>query len=409
MQEQASRPEPAAAPLHGLKVIDVSVARAGPTAVRLLADGGADVIRVEQPGEDEGIIGGHTDADFVNLHRNKRAMTLNLKNPKGLEIFRRLVQGADVLVENFRPGVTTRLGIDYPSLSALNPRLVYASISGYGQDGPYAERGAVDQVIQGAGGLMSITGFPGSGPLRVGIAITDMAAGHQLAVAILLALRERDCSGRGQWVHVSLLESLVSFLDFQAARWTIDGQSAIATGNEHPTLVPQGTYAASDGFVNIAASSNRLWQRLCTGFNAPELAARAELATRQGRTEHRDEVNATIGKLVAPLTRAEVLDRLAAVGVPCGPVNSIAEVFADPQAQHLRLTTAVDHPVRGRVEVLRPSITLSRTPVSVCRAAPLLGEHTAEILSEMGYTAEDLEAFEATHVTSAPTAQQKSK
>ena len=376
--------------LSGLRVIDVSIARAGPAAVRLLADWGADVIRVEAPGDEEGIIGSHTTSDFVNLHRNKRAIALDLKTAEGLEVFHQLVRSADVLIENFRPPVKYRLKIDYESLRAVNPRLVYGSISGYGEHGPYAHRGAVDQVIQGMGGLMSVTGSPGGEPTRAGIAVADLAAGHQLALGVLVALHERERSGEGQWVTVSLLEAMIAFLDFQAVRWTIDGEQVAAAGNHHPTAAPMGTFRARDGYVNIAASNDRLWRRLCTALGVPDLLDEPDFATAESRFANRERITARLQQRLGQLSRKDILDLLNEAEVPCGPIYSIAEMFDDPQVQHLQVTATVEHPSLGRVDVLRQPVTLSRTPAAVSRPAPLLGEHTTEILAELGYPADDI-------------------
>jgi crotonobetainyl-CoA:carnitine CoA-transferase CaiB-like acyl-CoA transferase len=377
--------------LEGLRVVDVSIARAGPVAVRLLADWGADVIRVEAPNDEEGITGSHTSSDFVNLHRNKRAIGLDLKSADGLDIFYQLVRSADVLIENFRPPVKYRLKIDYESVRAVNPRLVYGSISGFGEHGPYAHRGAVDQIIQGMGGLMSVTGFPGGVPTRAGIAVADLAAGHQLAAGILVALHERTRSGEGQWVCVSLLEAMIGFLDFQAVRWTVDAEHVEPAGNDHPTAGPMGTFRAADGYVNIAASSDRLWRRLCLALGRKDLLDAPDFATAESRRLNRERLTAQLQQTFGQLRRATVLELLNEAGVPCGPVYSIPEVFDDPQVRHLEMTASTDHPSLGPVDILRQSVTLSRTPAAISRPAPLLGEHTREVLAELGYSAGDIE------------------
>jgi crotonobetainyl-CoA:carnitine CoA-transferase CaiB-like acyl-CoA transferase len=388
--------------LEGLRVIDVSIARAGPVAVRLLADWGADVIRVEAPGDEEGVTGSHTNSDFVNLHRNKRAIALNLKTPEGLEIFYKLVRSADVLVENFRPPVKYRLKIDYESVRAVNPRLIYGSISGFGEDGPYADRGAVDQVIQGMGGLMSVTGSPGGVPTRAGIAVADLAAGHQLALGILVALHERARSGEGQWVSVSLLEAMIAFLDFQAVRWTIDAEHVATAGNDHPTAAPMGTFRAKDGYVNIAASSDRLWRRLCTALGLADLLDESDFATVELRHLNRELITARLQQRLGQLSVTYVLDLLNDAGVPCGPIYSIPEMFDDPQVRHLRVTASVEHPSRGRVDILRQSVNLSRTPATISRPAPLLGEHTMEILADLGYSTADIKRLSASGGVGSP-------
>lgn len=359
------------APLDDLTVVDLSVARAGPTAVRYLADWGAHVVRVESNDPGMAMTGDHHSADYLNLHRSKQMIQLDLRDDADRERLFELVDRADVVVENFRAPVKYKLGIDYETLSVRNPRLVYGSISGYGQDGPYWKRGAVDQVIQGVGGLMSVTGEPGAGPLRAGIAVSDLAAGHQLAIGILIALHERARTGRGQWVKVSLLEAMLSFLDFQAARWTIDGQVPASEGNHHPTATPMGTYTAGDGFFNIAAPNDRLWRQLCAVLEEPTLADDERFSTAQRRYQHRNELNALLDERLLRRPRAEWAERLDAVGVPCGPVLTMDEVFADPQVVHLDMLREVEHPTRGRVRVLRNSITMSESRPVTPTASPV--------------------------------------
>ncbi|MEX0592927.1 MAG: CoA transferase [Nitriliruptoraceae bacterium] len=372
--------------LSDVRVIDLTIARAGPTAVRQLSDWGASVIRIDPPGGQIGISGKTTGPDYLNLHRGKRAMTLDLKAAQGLAIFKRLVADADVVVENFRPPVKHRLGIDYATLSAEHPRLIYGSISGYGQDGPYASRGAVDQIIQGVSGLMSVTGEPDGDPMRVGIPISDVAAGHQLALGIVAALYERTSSGQGQWVSVSLLEAVISFLDFQAARWTVDGQVPERQGNHHPTFVPMGTYQASDLPINLAASSDRLWESFCMATGAGHLASDERFADAAGRITHRVELNAAVAEIIATRPAAEWVELLNEASVPCGVVNTVDQTFADPQVAHLAMTTTVEHATRGPVDILRPPVGMSRTPTAVAGPAPLIGEHTDEILAELGHS-----------------------
>lgn len=359
------------APLDDLTVVDLSIARAGPTAVRYLADWGAHVVRVESNHPGMAMTGDHQSADYLNLHRSKQMIQLDLRDDADRERLYELVERADVVVENFRAPVKYKLGIDYETLSARNPRLVYGSISGYGQDGPYWHRGAVDQVIQGVGGLMSVTGEPGAGPLRAGIAVSDLAAGHQLAIGILIALHERARTGRGQWVKVSLLEAMLSFLDFQAARWTIDGHVPVSEGNHHPTATPMGTYTAADGFFNIAAPSDKLWRQLCAVLEDPALADDERFSTARQRYQHRNELNALLDERLLRRPRAEWAELLDAVGVPCGPVLTMDEVFADPQVVHLDMLREVDHPKRGKVRVLRNSITMSESRPVTPTASPV--------------------------------------
>jgi crotonobetainyl-CoA:carnitine CoA-transferase CaiB-like acyl-CoA transferase len=384
--------------LEGIRVIDMSVARAGPTAVRQLADFGASVIRIEGPDDAASIARDHNSSDYINLHGNKRLMTLDLKSPASKDIFHKLLERTDVFVENFRPPVKVKLGIDYAHLASDYPRLVYGSSSGFGQSGPTADKGAVDQIIQGSAGLMSLTGTKEQGPLRAGIAVADMAAGMILANGILLALMERERTGLGQWVQVSLLEAMISFLDFQAVRWTMDGEVAEAVGNDHPTLTPMGTFSASDGYLNVAAPSDRLWSRLCDAIGAPGLLADEEFSTATLRHQHKERLKKELQSIFIQRTRSQWVKLLDEVGVPCGPVNSIDEVFADPQVLDLKMTESVDHAVRGQVSVLRNPLTLSRSDRAHKTSSPLPGQHTDEILSELGYSPETVAEFHSSGV-----------
>jgi crotonobetainyl-CoA:carnitine CoA-transferase CaiB-like acyl-CoA transferase len=379
-----------ALPLEKIRVIDLTRARAGPTAVRQLADMGAAVIKVEAR---EDLDGDATPLgfDFLNLHRNKRAMTLDLKQPRGREILLRLVAAADVLVENYRPDVKHRLGIDYETLSRINPRLVYGSISGFGQTGPYRDRPGYDQIAQGMGGLMSITGLPGQGPVRVGIPVADLTAGLFLAQGVLVALLERETSGRGQWVHTSLLQAMVTMLDFQAARWLIDGEIPPQAGNDHPTGIPTGVFTTADGHINVAASSQEMYRRLCTAIGAPELIDDPRFKTLADRSRQRKQLNAELDRILAGRSSAEWIAILNRAGVPAGPILNVKDVFENEQVQHLGLAQPVTHPVRGELKVQAPPAVLSRTPGAVRTAAPTRGQHTDEILGELGLTREEIE------------------
>ena len=381
-------------PLADIRVLDLTHARAGPTAVRQLADWGADVIKIEvppEPGSDNDGVGGSRAApDYLNLHRNKRSLTLDLKNPDGHGIFLELVVKADVVVENFRAEVKHRLGVDYDSLKAHNPGLIYGSISGFGQDGPYSDRAGVDQIAQGMGGLMSITGLPGQGPVRVGIPIADLTAGMYLAQGILLALIERGRTGEGQWVHTSLLEAMISMLDFQAARWLIDQDVAGQAGNDHPTGIPMGVFPCSDGAINIAAPGGRLWERLLDHIGAPELAEDERFATAGARSKNRELLNAKIGAITATRSSAEWVEELNAVGVPCGPINSIDQTFADPQVEHLGIAWPMQHPERGNLRIVGQPVHLegAERPQSARLPTPGAGQHSDEILDALGYDAD---------------------
>ena len=391
-------PTTSAGPLARFKVLDLTRVRAGPTAVRQLADWGADVLKIESPEGDAGLGGERHGPDFQNIHRNKRSLTLNLKAPEGIAILRRLVAEADVLGENFRPDVKFRLGIDYATLREVNKRLVYASISGFGQDGPYRDRPGFDQIAQGMGGLMSITGLPGQGPVRVGIPVADLTAGIFCAMGILVALLERETSGEGQWVQSSLLAAQIAMLDFQAARWLIGHEVPAQAGNDHPTSIPTGVFETADGHINIAASGNEIYGRFCKAIGAPELAADPDFATGAQRSKNRARLNAAIAAVTRTRGSAEWIERLNAAGVPCGPINRIDQVFADPQVQHLNVTRRVPHPVLGEVEVVGQAVELSRTPWSVRSATPEAGEHTDAVLAELGYGKAEIAALRARKV-----------
>jgi crotonobetainyl-CoA:carnitine CoA-transferase CaiB-like acyl-CoA transferase len=376
-------------PLSRYTVLDLTVARAGPTAVRLLADWGANIIRVEPPPpKDRGsVTGRRRAADEQNLHRNKRSVCLDLKHPEGAAILRRMVETADVVVENFRSEVKERLGLDYASLARINPGIVLASISGFGQDGPYSDRPGLDQIVQGMSGLMSVTGDPAGPPTRVGIAISDTASGMFLGQGILLALLHRAHTGQGQWVHTSLLESMLSKLDFQGARYTMSGEVPAREGNFHPTLVPMGTYDSSDGLVNIAASTDRMFQSFCSAVGAADLAGNPDYATPASRLANRHRLNHEINAVTQRFSTDELVARLNPAGVPCGPIYDIRQAFEDAQVQHLRMTCPAPHPVLGDVRLVRSPINLSRFPhpESFHHAGPDYGEHTDELLAELGY------------------------
>ena len=392
---------PASTALSRFRVLDLSRVRAGPTCVRQLADFGADVIKIESPpGVDpnETMGGPRHGPDFQNLHRNKRSMTLNLKEKEGVAIFMKLAKTADVVVENYRPDVKTRLGIDYETLKKVNPRIILASISGFGQDGPYRDRPGFDQIAQGMGGIMSVTGLPGQGPVRVGTAIADLSAGLFAALGIMTALLEREQSGQGQWVQSSLLMSQIALLDFQAARYLMTGVVPQQAGNDHPTGTPVATYRASDGYINIAAHGETMWQRFCKALAREDWIHRPEYKSELDRTKNRDLLSPEINQVTTAKTVSEWIDILNTEGVPCGPVYSIDQVFADPQVQHLNTAVTVKHRTLGDIRLVNQAVKLSRTPAQVATATPELGEHTEEILAELGYTASAIEALRKANV-----------
>jgi formyl-CoA transferase len=392
---------PASTALSRFTVLDLTRVRAGPTCVRQLADWGAKVVKIEMPPAlDEGdpMGGPRQGSDFQNLHRNKRGMTLNLKSPDGVALLKKLAESADVIVENFRPDVKTRLGIDYESMAKVNPRIVYASISGFGQDGPYAKRPGFDQIAQGMGGLMSITGLPGQGPVRVGIPIADLCAGLFAAQGIMIALLEREVSGKGQWVQSSLLQAQIFMLDFQASRWLMEGQVPKQAGNNHPTSIPTGVFQTSDGYMNIAASGNRIWERCAKAMGREDLLADPRYATAGSRSEHRDALNAEIEKTTLTNTTAHWVDALNSAGVPSGPIYKVDEMFADPQVQHLGIAQTLNGGNRGDVAYVGQPIGLSRTPSRIVSHPPELGEHTDEILKELGFDQSKIDDLRARQV-----------
>ncbi len=378
-------------PLSRFRVLDLTRVRAGPTAVRQLADWGADVIKIEMPeagAGDDGFTGDRQSPDFQNLHRNKRSMTLNLKADDGKEIFRRLVVGADVVVENYRPRVKHRLGIDYEALRGINPGIVLGSISGFGQDGPYRDRPGVDQIAQGMGGLMSVTGLPGQGPVRAGTAVADLASGLYLAIGILTALLQREATGQGQWVHTSLLEAQIALMDFQAARWLIGHEVPGQAGNNHPTAVPTGVYPTSDGHINIGSGGGQRWVRLCKAIGAEELLDDPDYSSRERRSNNRDALNALLSDITRTRTSAEWVELLNDAGVPCGPIYTLDQTFDDPQVRHLGIATKVAHPKLGTIELVGQPINLTGAPGRPWTATPELGEHTETVLAELGYGAD---------------------
>ncbi|MBS0125020.1 CaiB/BaiF CoA transferase family protein [Thetidibacter halocola] len=397
-QSQGAEPVASSA-LKGIRVLDLTRVRSGPTCVRQFADWGADVIKIEAP-EDSAQLGGpRSGADFQNLHRNKRSLTLNLKSESGIEVFRKLAKTADVIVENFRPGVKKRLGIDYETLSADNPRLIYASISGFGQDGPLADRPGFDQIAQGMGGLMSITGKPGEGPMRVGIPIADLCAGLFAAQGIMIALLERQHSGKGQWIQTSLLQAQVFMLDFQAARYLMDGDVPKQAGNNHPTSIPTGVFKTKDGHMNIGVAGQAIWKRFAVMMGRDGWIEDARYATAPARSENRDALNAEIEELTVTRTTAEWIDAMNEAGVPAGEINDIGQVFENPQVHHLGLVMPVNSHERGESHLVGQPILMSRTPSHIAHPPPTAGQHSNDILKDLGYSDADIAAMKAQGAT----------
>ena len=388
----------AAPALAQLKVLDLTRVRAGPTCCRILADFGADVLKIEAPeGVDpnEGMSGARLGYDMQNLHRNKRSLTLNLKAPEGRAIFLRLAATADVVVENFRPDVKDRLGIGYEALKAVNPRIILASISGFGETGPYRKRPGFDQIAQGMGGLMGVTGLPGQGPVRAGIAVADSSAGIYAATGILIALMERARSGLGQWVQTSLLAAQIALMDFQAARYLVDGVVPGQAGNDHPSTTPMGLLATQDGFINIGVSGGGQWRAFCQTIERPDLLEHRDYATQPQRLANRAALMAELGRVFATRTSAAWLTLLEDASVPAGPVYRVDEMFADPQVQHLHMAAELDHPALGRIRVVAQPLTLSRTPAKVTTPTPDAGAHTDDVLQQLGFSAADIARLKA--------------
>jgi crotonobetainyl-CoA:carnitine CoA-transferase CaiB-like acyl-CoA transferase len=378
-------------PLSGIKVIELCLARAGPTAIRHLADWGADVIKVEAPeASAEDVTGKRDDFDFQNLHRNKRTIRLDLKSAEGLAAFMKLVKESDVLIENMRATVKYRLKVSWEDLHKVNPRLVYGSLSGFGQTGPYSTRGGVDQIAQGMSGLMSVTGLPGQGPVRVGIAVGDMTAGNLLAMGIMMSLFERERTGEGRWVHTSLLESLIFMLDFQATRWLIKKEVPGQAGNHHPTGIPTGVYPSKDGFFNLAGSSTRLWMRSCDVLGKPEWKDKVDWSTQEGRHKDRKNINEAIEAITVTKPTDFWMQAFEDAGIPCGPIYTIDQTFNDPQVKHLGMASPVIHPRLGQLDLVASPLNFTGVEKKIRSATPEGGQHTDEIMSELGYGADDI-------------------
>lgn len=384
-------------PLSHIKILDLTRFVAGPFCTQLLADMGAEVVKIESPdrGDEtrhQGAVVNGESWYFVGLNRNKKSLTLDLKSKEGKEIFRRLAEEADVVVENFRPGVMRNFGFDYENLSKINPRLIYCGISGFGKDGPYALRPAFDFIAQGLSGFMSITGFPDREPVRTGIPISDSVAGIYAAFGILAAVVAREKTGRGQEIQTSLVDAMVSILSYLSAEYFALGKIPQRFGNDHPVLCPYGTFPAADGYINIAPSGEHMWERLAQALGLTEMARDPRFQTNALRLQNRQELNRRVTEITSRKPMAEWIEFLNKEGVPCGPINNLAQALEDPQIQHQKMVLTVDQPT-GRMRILGFPVKLSETPAALQRPAPNLGEHTGEILARIGFSENQVQEF----------------
>lgn len=373
--------------LDGIIVLDLTKVLAGPFCAMQLADFGAEVIKIENPetgGDDARHIGPHVkdeSAYFMSINRNKKSITLNLKTEQGREIFKKLVAKADIVVENFRYGVMEKMGLCYDELCKINPGIIYATSSGYGQTGPYRTRPAYDPVIQAMGGIMSVTGQKGGEPTRVGVSIGDLAAGLYLALGISLALYQREKTGEGQQIDVSMLDCQIALLENHIARYMVGGELPKPAGNRHPSYSPFGSFKTRDGYIVIAAGNNKLWKELCTVLGFPQMGEDPRFATNVLRVENYYEMEALMEEKLAEKTTKEWVEILVQSGIPCGPINTIPDLIDDPHVQAREMIVKVDHPVLGEVGMAGIPMKMSHTPGRIKRHAPALGEHNEEILS----------------------------
>jgi crotonobetainyl-CoA:carnitine CoA-transferase CaiB-like acyl-CoA transferase len=383
--------------LENLRVLDVTQVLAGPFCTQLLGDMGADVLKIEPPGRGDQsrkamgyFAKGADTVQFLAVNRNKKSLTLNLKTPEGQEVFHRLVRDADVVVENYRPGVTTKLGIDYPTLREVNPRIVYASISGFGQTGPYAARGGHDLIAQGMSGVMSVTGEPGGRPAKAGLSVGDLSAGLFCAFGILAACVARERTGRGQWVDTSIFESPLALSIFETAELWATGNVPRPLGSGNRTSAPNQAFAAGDGYLTICATNQRLWTRLCEVLDREDLAADQRFRTNLDRMSHQRELAEQLEITLRTRSAREWVTLITAAGIPAGPIHNYQEVLDDPHTRDREMVVEMEHPVEGTIRGLGIPVKLSDTPGAVRRAAPLLGEHTAATLAGIGFTAEQI-------------------
>ena len=382
-------------PLSRFTVLDLTRVRSGPAAVRQFADWGANVIKIEEPGDvpDDKPGGSSQFADYQNTHRNKRSVTLNLKHPEGKALFMEMVKQADVVIENYRPNVKFKLGIDYESLRKVNPRIILASVSGFGQDGPYVDRPGLDQIAQGLGGIMSVTGEPGRGPMRAGIPVADLTYGLFCAIGTLVALLEREESGEGQWVQSSLLQAQVWMMDFQIMRWLMNKEIPGQTGNNHPTTAATGVYPTSDGFINLAAMGTEMFVRLVKALGRPDIAEDARFKDIKTRGQHRPALNELIAECTKEKPSAYWIDVFNKEGVPCGYIKNVKETMEDPQVVHLGMAKKLQHPKLGEISVVNQAVIMSRSKRDVFTAAPDRGEHNHEVYAEFGISADRVNAL----------------
>jgi len=391
--------------LEGIRIIDFSKALAGPYCTMLLADMGAEVIKVEMPGSGDDsrgwgppFIEGEA-AYFLSINRNKKSITLNLKDEKAKQLALKIISKADIVLESNRPGVMTKLGLDYDTVQKSNPAIIYCSISGFGQTGPYSKRPGFDQVIQGYGGIMGLTGEKGGGPLKVGIAVTDIATGMFAATGILTALYHREKTGQGQRVDAAMLDGQVSWLTYQAGRYLASGKVPERLGSAHPLIVPYQDFEASDGFINIAAGNDSLWKKMCAVIGLPkDVAEDPKYATNAQRVENRDAVVKIVSEKIRTRTMQEWLDLLNTAGVPCGPIYTVDQIFKDPQVLARDMLVDIDHPKCGRIQVTGAPVKLSETPAQIKSHPPMLGEHNREILQELGLSVREIEKLKEDRV-----------
>jgi len=382
-------------PLSRFTVLDLTRVRSGPAAVRQFADWGANVIKIEEPGDvpDDKPGGSSQFADYQNTHRNKRSVTLNLKHPEGKALFMEMVKQADVVIENYRPNVKFKLGIDYESLRKVNPRIILASVSGFGQDGPYVDRPGLDQIAQGLGGIMSVTGEPGRGPMRAGIPVADLTSGLFCAIGTLVALLEREESGEGQWVQSSLLQAQVWMMDFQIMRWLMNKEIPGQTGNNHPTTAATGVYPTSDGFINLAAMGTEMFVRLVKALGRPDIAEDVRFKDIKTRGQNRPALNELIAERTKEKPSAYWIDVFNKEGVPCGYIKNVKETMEDPQVVHLGMAKKLQHPKLGEISVVNQAVIMSRSKRDVFTAAPDRGEHNHEVYAEFGISADRVNAL----------------